>query len=72
LNKKDLNHTASIKFCSSLRNDKTAMLTTNYFPDAMSFVYMKREKIKFAFAFDKHFAQAGFKTLPSNNTKEYA
>lgn len=30
----------------------------------MSFHIMKRDKIKTAFAFDKHFIQAGFKTLP--------
>ena len=34
------------------------------FTDAMSFHIMKRDKIKTAFAFDKHFIQAGFKTLP--------
>jgi len=34
------------------------------FIDAMSFHIMKRDKIKTALAFDKHFIQAGFKTLP--------
>lgn len=34
------------------------------FTDAVSFYIMKKEKIKIAFAFDKHFIQAGLKTLP--------
>lgn len=34
------------------------------FTDAVSFHIMKSNNIKTAFAFDKHFIQAGFKTLP--------
>ncbi|MEO8210238.1 MAG: PIN domain-containing protein [bacterium] len=34
------------------------------FTDAVSFYIMEKEKIKIAFAFDKHFIQAGLKTLP--------
>jgi uncharacterized protein len=38
--------------------DKTFLLT-----DCISFVVMKERKIKSALSFDKHFRQAGFKTL---------
>jgi hypothetical protein len=34
------------------------------FTDAVSFVLMKRHKIRHAFAFDRHFAAAGFRILP--------
>ena len=34
------------------------------YTDAVSFVIMKRQKIKKAFCFDKHFIAAGFESLP--------
>src|SRR4030042_5120968 len=34
------------------------------YTDAISFVIMKRQKIRKAFCFDKHFIIAGFTTLP--------
>jgi uncharacterized protein len=36
------------------------------YTDAVSFVIMKRQGIKKAFSFDKHFKIAGFTNLPSN------
>jgi predicted nucleic acid-binding protein len=32
--------------------------------DCISFIVMKRRRIKLALAFDKHFTQAGFERLP--------
>jgi uncharacterized protein len=34
------------------------------YADAVSFVIMKRQKIRKAFCFDKHFATAGFESIP--------
>ena len=34
------------------------------YTDAVSFVIMKRQKIKKAFCFDKHFVTAGFTSIP--------
>jgi predicted nucleic acid-binding protein len=34
------------------------------YTDAVSFVIMKRQKIKRAFCFDKHFVTAGFESVP--------
>jgi len=34
------------------------------YTDAVSFVIMKRQKLKKAFSFDKHFLNAGFEVLP--------
>ena len=34
------------------------------YADAVSFVMMKRQKIKKAFSFDKHFVTAGFTNIP--------
>jgi len=34
------------------------------YTDAVSFVIMKRQKIRKAFCFDKHFATAGFTSIP--------
>ncbi len=34
------------------------------YADAVSFVIMKREKIRKAFCFDKHFVTAGFTSIP--------
>jgi len=34
------------------------------YTDAVSFVIMKRQKIRKAFCFDKHFATAGFESIP--------
>jgi predicted nucleic acid-binding protein len=34
------------------------------YTDAVSFVIMKRQKIKKAFCFDKHFVTAGFLNVP--------
>lgn len=41
-------------------NDKTFSLT-----DCISFVLMKEREISTALTFDKHFKQAGFRTLPT-------
>lgn len=34
------------------------------YTDALSFVLMKREKIRYAFSFDRHFNAAGFRLWP--------
>lgn len=72
---KDEYHETAVRAWSSLRDDRTMIVSSLRaalavmrkfadqsisFTDCVSFALMRRERMKIAFSFDKHFSIAGF------------